>query len=64
VGVVGYYQAQTTTDSGPGSDDGKDSTVAVGPEFNAFFPKLGCSLRRGISTSSNPTTGPKATRST
>ncbi len=41
VGVVGYYQAQTTADSGPGSDDGKDSTVSIGPEFNAFFPKLG-----------------------
>jgi hypothetical protein len=41
LGVVGYYQTQTTADSGPGADDGKDYAVAVGPEFNAFFPKLG-----------------------
>ena len=41
VGVVGYSQIQTTTDGGSGADDGKDSVVAVGPEFNAFFPKLG-----------------------
>jgi hypothetical protein len=41
VGVVGYSQVQTTTDRGSGADDGKDSVFSVGPEFNAFFPKLG-----------------------
>ncbi len=41
VGLVSYFQAQTTKDSGPESDDGRDSTVSVGPEVNAFFPNLG-----------------------
>lgn len=41
LGVVSYLQAQTTEDSGPVADDGKDSVAAVGPEFNAFFPGIG-----------------------
>jgi hypothetical protein len=40
VGLVGYYQAQTTTDSGPGTADDRDAVVALGPEVNFFFPKI------------------------
>lgn len=41
VGVVGYYQLQTTKDCGSGADDVKDQVVAIGPEVNMFCPKLG-----------------------
>jgi hypothetical protein len=41
VGVVGYYQQQTTKDSGTGSSDIKDRVVGVGPEIAAVCPKLG-----------------------
>ncbi|MCX6895636.1 MAG: transporter [Verrucomicrobia bacterium] len=47
VGVVGYYQLQTTKDSGAGASDNRDEVVAVGPEVNVFWPsvKLFTSLR-------------------
>jgi hypothetical protein len=40
VGLIGYYQAQTTRDSGSGADEGKDHVLALGPEINTFCPKL------------------------
>ena len=39
VGAVGYYQLQTTSDSGPNSN--RDQVVAFGAEVNAVCPKLG-----------------------
>ena len=39
VGLVGYYRQQTTEDCGGSSDD-LDNVASVGPEVNAFFPKL------------------------
>ena len=48
VGVVGYYQLQTTKDSGQSyASDNRDEVVAVGPEVNVFWPsvKLFTSLR-------------------
>jgi hypothetical protein len=41
VGLVGYYQLQTTKDSGAGASTVRDEVVALGPEVNAFWPKLG-----------------------
>jgi len=41
VGVAGYYQIQTTTDSGSGSSDLKDWVWGIGPEINLVCPKLG-----------------------
>jgi hypothetical protein len=41
LGVVGYYQVQTTKDSGSGSSDLKDWVWGVGPEINMVCPKLG-----------------------
>jgi hypothetical protein len=40
LGVVGYYQLQTTTDDGPGAGAAKDHAAAVGPEINLAFPKI------------------------
>jgi hypothetical protein len=47
VGVVGYFQQQTTQDSGSGADDNLGNVASVGPEVNMFFPsaKLFASLR-------------------
>ena len=48
IGVVGYYQLQTTTDDGPGAfNRTKDDVLGVGPEISVFFPnwKLFTSLR-------------------
>lgn len=39
LGVVGYYQQQTTQDSPP-SAAGKDHVVAVGPEVSLVWPKI------------------------
>lgn len=39
LGVVGYYQQQTTTDSGAGALSDRDRVVAIGPEINMAFPK-------------------------
>jgi hypothetical protein len=41
VGVVGYCQFQTTSDSGAGSGNEKDQVIAVGPEISTVWPKLG-----------------------
>jgi hypothetical protein len=41
VGLVGFYQQQTTDDSGPGSSNVLDYSVALGPEVNLFCSKLG-----------------------
>jgi hypothetical protein len=41
IGLVGYYQLQTTTDSGAGASGARDQVVGVGPEIVAFCPKLG-----------------------
>jgi hypothetical protein len=41
VGVVGYWQQQTTEDSGSQAlTDALDSVVAVGPEVNILWPKI------------------------
>lgn len=41
LGLVGYYQQQTTTDDGAGASDLKDHVVGIGPEVSLFCPKLG-----------------------
>jgi len=41
IGAVGYYQRQTTTDSGSSSSDNRDQVVAFGGEVSAVCPKLG-----------------------
>jgi hypothetical protein len=41
LGVVGYYQAQTTLASGLGASKIKDSVAAIGPEITLVCPKLG-----------------------
>jgi len=41
VGVVGYYQVQTSSATGPTAPDGKDSVVGIGPEISLFCSKLG-----------------------
>lgn len=40
VGLVGYWQQQTTKDSGTGASSALDSVVAIGPEINVLCPKL------------------------
>ena len=40
LGVVGYYQQQVNTDSGPGSDNIRDRVASVGPEVSVAFPKI------------------------
>lgn len=41
VGVVGYYQVQTTGDSGGASTTARDNVVGVGPEISLVCPKTG-----------------------
>ena len=41
VGLVGYWQIQTTEDSGGFASDEKDSVAGIGPEISAVCPKLG-----------------------
>jgi len=41
VGLVGYCQFQTTSDSGAGAGNEKDQVIAVGPEISTVCPKLG-----------------------
>ncbi|MBL9154621.1 MAG: transporter [Verrucomicrobiales bacterium] len=41
LGLSGYYQQQTTGDSGVGASGVKDHVVALGPEVNVFWPKAG-----------------------
>jgi hypothetical protein len=47
VGVIGYYQQQTTMSTGGYASRNKDRVAAVGPEIATFFPSamLGVSLR-------------------
>jgi len=40
VGLIGYYQQQTTKDSGATATTKLDRKIGVGPEINAFWPKL------------------------
>lgn len=42
IGVIGYYQQQVTKDKGAGAfSDELDRKLGLGPEVNAFWPKLG-----------------------
>ena len=41
LGVVGYYQQQTTQDSPKGALSSRDHVVAIGPEISVTCPKLG-----------------------
>jgi len=41
VGLVGFYQAQTTEDSGPQAATALSDVVAVGPEVSVLWEKLG-----------------------
>jgi hypothetical protein len=40
VGLIGYYQFQTTRDCGAGASRERDEVVALGPEISAFCPRL------------------------
>jgi hypothetical protein len=39
LGVIGYYQQQTTTDNGPSATDNRSRVVGLGPELSVAFPK-------------------------
>jgi hypothetical protein len=41
LGIVGYYQQQTTDNSPPGAVSTKDHVVALGPEISVVWPKIG-----------------------
>ncbi len=41
VGLIGYYQQQTTADSGLTATTKLDRKIGVGPEINVFWPKAG-----------------------
>jgi hypothetical protein len=41
LGLIGYYQVQTTDDSGPGASTVRDQVAAIGPEILMLCPKLG-----------------------
>lgn len=41
VGIIGYYQQQTTDDSGPGATDLRQRVVGLGPEISAVWMKPG-----------------------
>jgi hypothetical protein len=41
VGLVGYWQVQTTEDSGSGASGERDQVVAIGPEINMVCPPMG-----------------------
>jgi hypothetical protein len=41
VGLIGYAQLQTTSDSGVGAVSDKDQVLGLGPEVNIFVPKIG-----------------------
>ncbi len=47
LGVVGYYQMQTTADTGNGDLGGRDKVAGIGPEISVFYPRetLGWTLR-------------------
>jgi len=44
VGLIGYYQQQTTKDTGATATDKLDRKVGIGPEISVFFPKAGLFL--------------------
>jgi hypothetical protein len=41
IGLIGYYQQQTTKDSGLTATTKLDRKLGIGPEINAFWPKAG-----------------------
>lgn len=41
VGLVGYWQLQTTKDCGSGASSNRDQVVGIGPEVSAMCPKMG-----------------------
>lgn len=41
LGVAGYYQLQTSKDSGIGASNARDQVAGMGPELSMFCPKLG-----------------------
>ncbi|MCX6867937.1 MAG: transporter [Verrucomicrobia bacterium] len=41
IGLIGYYQQQTTKDSGPMASNLRDRIVGLGAEINMFCPKMG-----------------------
>lgn len=47
LGAIGYYQQQTTVDTGSRAWGERDRVAGIGPEISAFFPSvtLGVSLR-------------------
>jgi hypothetical protein len=47
LGAIGYYQQQTSVDTGTGASGDRDRVSGIGPEISAFFPSitLGVSLR-------------------
>jgi hypothetical protein len=47
VGAAGYYQQQTTSNTGTGADPNRNRVAGIGPEISTFFPSimLGVSLR-------------------
>jgi hypothetical protein len=40
LGLAGYYQQQTTEDSGTGASDRLANVVGIGPEVNVVWPKI------------------------
>ena len=41
LGLIGYYQIQASRDSGLNASNSRDQVLGIGPEINAFWPKLG-----------------------
>jgi hypothetical protein len=41
LGLVGYYQQETTEDSGTGAATALSHVVGVGPEVSVFWEKIG-----------------------
>lgn len=41
LGLIGYYQQETTEDSGPGAAQALSHVVGVGPEVSVFWEKIG-----------------------
>jgi hypothetical protein len=39
-GIVGYWQQQTTSDSGPGTNDDRDRKLGLGAEISGYCPEL------------------------
>jgi hypothetical protein len=47
LGAIGYYQQQTSSNTGTGANPDRNRVAAIGPEVSTFFPSatLGVSLR-------------------